>query len=238
VCPGTSSWNSLVGRWPNARANCLDAAEQGAAHGAQGFLLTDWGDHGHLQPPSISFAPLLHAAAVAWNPAAHRELDVATALDLHVFADEARVLGALCEEIGAAGDATGVRALNASPLFAALVPSSNVRAFGRGEPAQLARVAERLDLARERLAGARPRCADGDLVVRELAQAIRLARHGASRMLREAGGDVPSDESLRRDLEDAIEEQRACWRLRSREGGLADSVARLEATLALYTDGR
>jgi hypothetical protein len=237
VCPGTSSWNSLVGRWPNARANCLDAAEQGAARGAQGFLLTDWGDHGHLQPPSISFAPLVYGAAVAWNPAAHRDLDVAAALDAHVFADDARVLGALCEEIGAAGDATGVRALNASPLFAGLVPSANVRAFGRGDPAQLARVAERLDAARERLAAARPRCADADTVVRELAQAIRLARHGAWRMLREAGGAAPPDASLRRDLEEAIEEQRACWRLRSREGGLADSVARLEATLALGRDG-
>ncbi|HXK24631.1 MAG TPA: family 20 glycosylhydrolase [Myxococcota bacterium] len=238
VCPGTSSWNSLVGRWPNARANCLDAAEQGAAHGAQGFLVTDWGDHGHLQPPSVSFAPLLYAAAVAWNPAAHRDLDVAAALDAHVFADEARVLGALCEAIGAAGDATGVRALNASPLFAALVPSANVSVFGRGDAAQLARVAASLDAARERLVDARPRCADADTVVRELAQAIRLARHGAWRMLREAGGAAPSDAASRRDLEEAVEEQRACWRLRSREGGLADSVARLEATLALYTDGR
>jgi len=100
----------------------------------------------------------------------------------------------------------------------------------------LARVVSSLAAARERLADARPRCADGDTVVRELAQAIRLARHGARRMLREAGGAAPSEASLRRDLEEAIEEQRACWRLRSREGGLADSVARLEATLALYGD--
>ena len=235
VCPGTSSWNSLVGRWPNARANCLDAAEQGARQGAQGFLLTDWGDNGHLQPPSISFAPLLYGAAVAWNPAAHGDLDVAAALDASVFEDEARVLGALCEEIGETGAATGARALNASPLFAALLPTVNVRAFDRGEPAALARVAERLDAARERLAAARPRCADGDIVVRELAQALRLARHGAWRMLREAGGGAPSDAELARDLDEAIEEQRACWRLRSREGGLADSLARLEATRALYT---
>ena len=70
--------------------------------------------------------------------------------------------------------------------------------------------------------------------MRELAQALRLARHGAWRMLREAGGSAPADRLLRRDLEEAIEEQRACWRLRSREGGLVDSIARLEATLASY----
>ena len=55
VCPGTSSWNSLVGRWPNARANVLDAAESGLAAGARGFLLTDWGDNGHWQHLPVSF---------------------------------------------------------------------------------------------------------------------------------------------------------------------------------------
>jgi hypothetical protein len=234
VCPGTSSWNSLVGRWPNARANILDAAEQGARCGTQGFLLTDWGDNGHLQPPSVSFAPLVVAAAVAWNPAAHRDLDVAAALDLLAFEDEAHVLGALCEEIGGLGDATGVRALNASPLFAALLPGVNVRAFGRAEPAAVEDVVQRIESARAQLADARPRCDDGEMVVRELAQALRLARHGAWRLLRETGGRAPSDAELARDLDEAIEEQRACWRLRSREGGLADSVARLEATRATY----
>jgi len=236
VCPGTSSWNSLVGRWPNARANCLDAAEQGAAHGAKGFLLTDWGDHGHLQPPSISFAPLVYAAAVAWNPGAHRELDVAAALDAHVFADSAGVLGEVCEEAGRLGDGTGVRALNASPLFGALLPSANIRVLGRAEPAAVAQVLSRIEAARERLAAARPRCADAEIVVRELAQALRLARHGAWRMAREQGAAAPSDAELCRDLDEAIAEQRACWLLRSREGGLADSVARLEATRASYGD--
>ena len=70
--------------------------------------------------------------------------------------------------------------------------------------------------------------------VRELAQAIRLARHGAWRLLRGAGHDAPSDAMLRDDLLEAIDEQRACWRLRSREGGLRDSLARLERTAATY----
>jgi hypothetical protein len=237
VCPGTSSWNSLVGRLPNARANLIDAAEQGIRHGARGFLLTDWGDHGHLQPPAISFAPMLQAAGVAWNPALHRDLDLAAQLDARVFEDGAGLLGGVCEEIGAVGDATGASALNASPLAAALLPAASLRSFGRADPDSVARVALRLEAAGERLAAARPRCEDGDTCVRELAQAIRLARHGAWRLLRELGGRAPSDTALRRDLAEAIEEQRACWRLRSREGGLADSLARLEATLEEYGHG-
>ena len=53
-------------------------------------------------------------------------------------------------------------------------------------------------------------------------------------MAREAGFAAPSDAELRRDLADAIAEQRACWLERSRPGGLEDSVARLEKTLASY----
>jgi hypothetical protein len=235
VCPGTSSWNSLLGRLPNARANCFDAAEQGAAQGAQGFLLTDWGDHGHLQPPSVSFAPLVYAGAVAWDPERHRDLDLAGALDRVAFDDAAGVLGAVCEELGAVGtEIAGVRALNSTVLAQALLPSAGLRSFGRAEPESVARAVARLEQARERLADARPRCEDGALVLRELAQAIRLARHGAWRLLRQTVGSGPSDAALRRDLAEATLEQRACWRLRSREGGLADSVARLEATLASY----
>jgi len=70
--------------------------------------------------------------------------------------------------------------------------------------------------------------------VRELQQAARLARHGAFRITRAAGFPCPSDAELRRDLAEAIAEQRACWLLRSRPGGLEDSVARLEATLRTY----
>ena len=130
-----------------------------------------------------------------------------------------------------------MRALNASPLFGALLPPANIRVLGRAEPAAVAQVLNRIEAARERLTAARPRCADGEIVVRELAQALRLARHGAWRMARELSAPAPTDAELRRDLGEAIDEQRACWLLRSREGGLADSVARLEATRARYRDG-
>mgnify|MGYP000343782303 CR=1 FL=1 len=51
------------------------------------------------------------------------------------------------------------------------------------------------------------RCSFYAGVKRELAQAIRLARHGAYRLLREAGEQRPIDAELRLDLEDAIEGQ-------------------------------
>lgn len=46
VCPGTSSWSSIAGRTSNMIKNLLNAAVNGLAAGAVGFLNTDWGDNG------------------------------------------------------------------------------------------------------------------------------------------------------------------------------------------------
>ena len=67
VCPGTSSWNSIGGRWKNARANLLEAAEAGLEYGAGGYLVTDWGDNGHWQQLPVSVPGFMLGAAAAWN---------------------------------------------------------------------------------------------------------------------------------------------------------------------------
>ncbi|MGH0032021.1 MAG: family 20 glycosylhydrolase [Myxococcota bacterium] len=224
VCPGTSSWNSFLGRWSNARANLLDAADVGRRSRSGGYLLTDWGDNGHLQPPVVSFAPLVLAGALAWGADANRQVDVAAVLDRHVLEDRTQVLGSLLLEVGDAFRSTGRRAFNASPLFAAVVPGA--LSFGEADAKALRALADGLSEAWVRAGQADPQAEDGSTCVRELRQAIRLARHGAWRMLGVDGA------RLRADLEECIEEQRACWRLRSREGGFADSVARLERALA------
>jgi hypothetical protein len=234
VCPGTSTWNSLVGRLPNACGNLRDAAEVGLQRGAAGYLITDWGDNGHLQPPSVSFPPLVYGAALCWCAPRNRELDLARVLDALVFGDAAGELGAAFELIGSAYLGTGQRGLNASPLHVALLQGGTLGPFGDVKEEGARAVLDALEQARERIERARPACHDAEIVQRELAQAVRLARHGAWRQLRAAGLACPSDAELWADLADAIEEQRACWLQRSRPGGLADSVARLEETLATY----
>ena len=72
VCPGTSSWNSFGGRLRNAVSNLAAAASAGMEAGARGFLVTDWGDHGHLQPPAIAELPLSIGAGFAWSVDAAR----------------------------------------------------------------------------------------------------------------------------------------------------------------------
>jgi hypothetical protein len=234
VCPGTSSWNSLVGRLPGARGNLWDAAEVGLQRGAAGYLIADWGDNGHLQPPAVSFAPLVYGAGLCWCAQRNRELDLARVLDALVFEDAAGALGAALEQIGSAYLETGQLGLNASPLQVALLQRGTLGPFGELEETGVRAVIDGLEQARQRIQRAQPACRDAEIVRRELTQAVRLARHGAWRQLRAAGLACPSDGELRADLAGAIEEQRACWLERSRPGGLADSVGRLEETLATY----
>ena len=97
VCPGTSSWQSLGGRWNNAWRNMLNAAQAGLKNGAVGFLNTDWGDHGHQQMPAISLIPMAYGAAVAWNAARGDPISAADAAGLHLFGDRTgRVAPAQC----------------------------------------------------------------------------------------------------------------------------------------------
>ena len=67
VCPGTSMWGSFTGRTNNALVNITSAAECGAYYGAEGFLLTEWGDNGHPQFPAITYFPLVLGGGVSWN---------------------------------------------------------------------------------------------------------------------------------------------------------------------------
>lgn len=229
VCPGTSSWNSFVGRWANARANVLDAARVGLAGGARGFLLTDWGDNGHLQPPGVSLPAIVYGGAVAWGAARNAELDVAGVLS--ALLDDPT--GRLARGLLAAADvyaATGLTPMNGSPLHAHLLgiaPATPPEIGGTPDPAGIRRTLDALGAAADDVAASAPAGAAGALVRREVAQAIRLATLGALAVAAHAGLPVPAPAARRAALADAIEEQRACWLARSRPGGLADSLARL-----------
>jgi hexosaminidase len=216
VCPGTSGWNSFVGRWSNARDNAVDAVSCAAAHGASGMLITEWGDNGHLQPPTVMLPALTHAAALAWCADANRDLDVAAALDAVVLPEATGRVGAAILDVGDVYARTGVTVPNGSALFHELVGGA-LGSFGEPDPVALEGVVATLDDADGALAEARFADADGEITARELRQAVALARHGTQRLRGEDPGD----------LGPLVEEQAACWDLRSRPGGRADSLARL-----------
>ena len=238
VCPGTSAWNTLIGRLPNAFGNLRDAVKTGLASGAGGVLVTDWGDNGHMAPPSISWLPLAYGGAIAWCLEANRDIDVAQAVSEWVFEDSSSTLGGVIAELGTLHALPGVHTPNGSPLQFALIREELLSRFQAGavDRAGIGEVLERLADLESRVERSQPGCEDGALVRRELIQAMRMARHGAWRIARAGGLESPPDSELARDLRECIARQESVWLERSRPGGLEDSLARLGPALADYGD--
>jgi len=220
VAPGTGAWNSIVGRLDNAVENLVDAAEIGREHGAGGYVVTSWGDHGHVEPPPVTYPGLLFGAAVSWCLDSNRELDLAAALDRIVF--DGSGLGAVLTAAGSVADVLDAPLLNGSVLFSALFGGRDSAA-----PEALSEAERVLSAAADALSRARPAAADGDIAVRETAQAVALARFSLA--LVAAGGvgrltPAAATDLLHR-LDALLVEQRACWLLSARPGGLDDSIA-------------
>jgi hexosaminidase len=232
VAPGTGAWNSIIGRLGNAVENLVDAAEIGREHRAGGYVVTTWGDHGHLEPPTVTYPGLLFGAAVSWCLDSNREMDLAATLDRVVF--DGPGLGAALTAAGSVADLVDAPLLNGSVLFAEL--------FGNGDapvvaPEALTEAERVLSAAADALAHARPAAADGDIAVRETAQAVALARFAIS--LLEAGGVTRLTPAAATDLLNRLDallvEQRACWLLSARPGGLDDSIAKFAPLRAALT---
>ncbi len=245
VCPGTSSWNSLAGRWANARENIRRAALEGRRAGAAGMLLTDWGDNGHWQQLPAAVPGYLYGAAAGWAPEAADRFDPAEGLSRHFFRDPtghaARAL------LGMAGlyEDSVARLHNAGVLAVLLLPS--LQPYYRGELERyrgygFRREMERLEEAR-RLAGqARIGAGDGAQLEAELAFTADLLAH-AARLGRErfAAGGFSTAEApaagrrrLAGELAELEERYRALWLARSRPGGLRESAGRLARLRETY----
>mgnify|MGYP000176149182 CR=1 FL=1 len=97
VCPGTSSWRSITGRTSERRENLLSAAREGLAHGASGWLVTDWGDLGHRQQWPVALNALAEAAHRAWSGTAVYDPRAAS---LHVFGDRTLALADWLDRLG------------------------------------------------------------------------------------------------------------------------------------------
>ncbi|MDH7568259.1 MAG: glycoside hydrolase family 20 zincin-like fold domain-containing protein [Armatimonadota bacterium] len=245
VCPGTSSWNTLAGRTENAVGNLRNAAENGLAHGAIGYLNTDWGDNGYWQYLPISFLGYAYGAALSWALASNRDLDLPTALSRHAFRDAAMVMGRLAYDLGNAYRETGVLTHNASVLHSLLLNPDIPLAEGRlaGLSAEnLRRTEAFINQVTAPLPQARMERPDAALIVEEYQNTAALLRHacrlGVARLEaadHRVSNIAPSTRaSLAADLEEILARYRRLWAARNRPGGLTQSAGRLERLLRAY----
>lgn len=81
VCPGTSGWNSFVGCVDNMKGNVVNAWQNGKAHGAEGLLMTTWGDGGHPSPWLVEIPGMIYAAACVREGKALSDAELAGRID-------------------------------------------------------------------------------------------------------------------------------------------------------------
>jgi hypothetical protein len=193
VCPGTSTWQTLIGRHDNALANLRAAAKAGKKFGAIGFLNTDWGDGGHPQPLAVSWPLFAAGAALAWNSKALDQRTLLKVLSRDVFEDPAGKMAVAGFKLGFAHQKLGVTALNETPLgtvIAAPKPEDR-ELFCRNGLKWFAKIPKRKILAalkeiqkqRKVLAGSRPKSDSGKILAAELDLAARMAAQSCQFML-------------------------------------------------------
>ncbi len=116
VCPGTSTWQTLIGRHDNALANMRAAASAGRQHGAIGYLITDWGDGGHPQPLAVSYLPYLAGASLSWCAKTFDEAKLVPVLNRDVFNDPTGNTAKVAFALGRAHRKLKFTAPNETPL--------------------------------------------------------------------------------------------------------------------------
>ncbi len=233
VCPGTSAWLSITGRTTERRGN-IAAAGAAKKDGATGYLMTDWGDYGHMQQWPVTMRGIADAVQSAWNPGVEAD---PRAVSMHALGDTSESLGlaSWMDELGdvdieirrtagmtAEGKPPSGPIRNNSALFLDLhrpwpytFPVGATREQWQG-------ILDRITA----LESSMPSQRDG-LLASELKQMVGHAKLAALHAVVERGerGRAPEMVDLARWV---TEEHARLWKERNREGGLSTSAARFE----------
>ena len=234
VCPGTSAWCTIAGRTQNMMENIRSAVRNGLAHGASGFLNTDWGDNGHWQPLPVSYPGYAWGAALSWCFGANESASLESMLDVHVFKDEAAVMGQLVLGLGNAYLKTGHLIANASALFRILNLDQPARILASvPDEALVATSRYILDVIRP-VEKARMKRDDAELIMNEMATVSEMLIHACARGILLRKGQEQGNGPLASDMGEILNDYRRNWLARNRPGGLGDSSSVVERRLAHY----
>lgn len=220
VCPGTSSWRSLVGRIPNMVGNLLLAAKEGLAQRAQGFLITDWGDCGHHQTLPITYPGLLAGACYSWAYKKNAGISLADGLSQLFFDEPSGETARLLLDMGSVYDQLPDKFSNSTPLFHLLFQRlHNCERVTAIKPSVWAPCEKQFNTMIERIEDCRPR--NGALVREELKTNLLMAKAAAMRgQLLHGSGDAAEVKTVMRSI---IDQHTDCWLARNQPGGLQES---------------
>jgi hypothetical protein len=238
VCPGTSSWCTILGRTDNMKANILNAAESGLKNGAIGFLNTDWGDRGHIQYLPVSYPGYFYGAALSWALEENRDINLEAYLNRFIFKDKNELMGSIVMDLGNYYLYEPSKVGNATKLFWVLngdikepekYEESDVQAYKKVEEYLL-------DLY-EKLNCTDMQCEDADLIIDEFKNGINYVLHGVKRvklMVNEFENKENFLQDLKDDISTIMKKHGEVWLKRNRIGGLEDSLEYMRKLRAQY----
>lgn len=193
VCPGTSTWQTLIGRHDNALANLRAAAKAGKKFGAAGFLNTDWGDGGHPQPLAVSWPLFAAGAALAWNSNSLDEKNLAGVLSRDIFEDSTGKIAEAGFKLGFAHQKLCVKAVNETPLGTVIAASkpedrelfcrNGLKWFAKIPAKNIRAALAEIQTQQKVLTRAKPKSDSAKILARELDLAARMAEQSCKFML-------------------------------------------------------
>jgi hexosaminidase len=193
VCPGTSTWQTLIGRHDNALANLRAAAQAGRKHGAIGYLITDWGDGGHPQPLAVSYLPYLAGASLGWCAETFDEAKLIPVLSRDVFNDPTGNAAKSALALGRAHQKLKFTIPNETPLGTAIAvpPPEQHELFCRYgwkhhawiSGKNIRATLKEIEKQRAVLRRAKPSSKAGNVLLQELDLAARMAAQSCQFML-------------------------------------------------------
>jgi hypothetical protein len=233
VCPGTSTWQTIIGKHDNALANLRVAAKAGTKFGAIGFLNTAWGYGGHPQPLAVSWPLFAAGAALAWNSKAMDERSLLAVLSRDVFADPTGKVAAAGFKMGFAHQKLGMKALNETPLgtvIAAPKPEdrelfcrNGLKWFAKIPAKKIQAALKEIQKQRAVSARAKPGSDSVKILAHELGLAARMAEQSCKFMLWQQAVAVGKKSQAKalaqrgvRELRKLEKDFNACWPLRNK----------------------
>jgi hypothetical protein len=230
VCPGTSAWNTFTGRSDNMLANVESAAKHGLANGAEGLLLTSWGDGGNHQPWPVMYPGLVYAAGMAWNAKGTKRADLPRAID--VILGEGKKpsgLGRILLEAGQIENGIKQAKPNRSRQHALFFATRSElkRELKTLSGAELRATAKAIEQARQKLRTGNYWCGEEMDSAAEAAFGLEMAAWAVKRAKWTLAGK--NLHPLAGELRALIGNFEEHWIVRARSGGLHEASARMRA---------
>lgn len=220
IAGGTNTWNSFAIRLNAAYKNTKIVCDCAVKYGAEGVILTNWGDNGNHQAWCAMWLDVVAFAQAAWS-GDFEENDVCIACDKFVFQDTQGYMSKAISSLGKCDPSEKLNSLHNKLFFAS---ADGVKSLMQeGAAVYFDAMFKGANEALEHLSKAKPHCPDAEICIGEIALAADLIKWSVVRAHNDT--EVKSLD-LRKGLKLMKNQYEQLWLARARVGGLFESSSK------------